>query len=292
VIGAGAIAFVTGAGGTVGSAVAARLTREGCLVRGLVRGAPTALPSVAEVVRGDLGDRAALAAAARGARLCVHCAAEWSGDREASRRSNVEGVANLIDALLESGCPRLVHISTISVYDDAAGPDFEEESPLWATDDDNPYGGTKAASERLIAAAGAARGLDAVILRPALVASMHPRSHWGPLAVERAAATAASILPFPELPQVHADNLAEAVVLAARAPAAARGRAYNVIDSVGAGRDYLDAVYGAVGRAAPPIPADAPVYRYSAGRIRDELGYAPADLWPAFLAALRNYRRG
>jgi nucleoside-diphosphate-sugar epimerase len=287
VIGAGAIVFVTGAGGTVGSAVAARLAREGWLVRGLVRGARTTPPSVAEVVRGDLGDRAALAEAVRGAALCVHCAAEWSGDREACRRSNVAGVANLIDALLESGCPRLVHISTISVYDDAAGPDFEEESPLW-TNDDNPYGGTKAESERII---GAARELDAVILRPGLVASMHPRSHWGPLAVDRAAATAESILPFPELPQVHADNLADAVLLAARAPAA-RGRAYNVIDGVGAGRDYLDAIYGAVGRPAPSIPADAPVYRYRARRIRDELGYAPADLWPAFLGALRNYRRG
>lgn len=294
-IGAGEIAFVTGAAGTVGSAIAARLARDGWRVRALVRGAGTPPASVSETVRGDLGDRAALTDGARGAALCVHCAAEWSGDRAACRRSNIDGVANLVGALLDGGCRRLVHISTISAYDDAAGPNFDEESPLWA-DDDNPYGGTKAESERIIGAAVAARGLEAVILRPALVASMHPRSHWGPLAVERAAATTDSILPFPELPQVHADNLAGAVVLAARAPAA-RARAYNVVDGVGAGRDYLAAVYGALGRPAPPIPADAPVYRYRAQRIRDELGYAPADLWPAFLrdlrelAALRNSRR-
>jgi nucleoside-diphosphate-sugar epimerase len=239
-------------------------------------------------VRGDLADRGALIDAARGAEICVHCAAERSGDAEACRRANVGGVANLVEALLAGGCGLLVHISTISVYDDAGGPTFDEDSPLWSGNGD-PYGDSKAESERIIAAA-AARGLKAVILRPALVASMHPRSRWGPLAVERAAATTASILPFPELPYVHVDNLAEAVVLAARTPDAA-GRAYNVVDGVAPGPEYLAAVYGAIGLPAPPIPPGAPLFRYQAGRIRDQLGYAPSDRWPAFLAQIRSYRR-
>src|SRR5436190_1750069 len=75
----------------------------------------------------------------------------------------------------------------------------------------------------------AARGLAAVILRPALITSMHPRSRWGPQAIEKAATSPDSILPFPEIPHVHVDNLAQAVVLAATRPAA-RGRAYNVVD--------------------------------------------------------------
>ena len=73
--------------------------------------------------------------------------------------------------------------------------------------------------------------------------------------------------------------------------ARADGRAYNVIDGVAPGRDYLDAVYAAAGRPAPPIPPDAPVFRYRADRIRAELGYAPADLWPAFLSELRRPMR-
>ncbi len=217
----GAIAFVTGVSGTVGSSVAARLDREGFRVRGLVRG-DRASPVGCDTMRGDLVDRGVLYAAARGAELCVHTAAERSSNRATCRRSNVEGVTNLVDALVSSGCKRLVHISTISVYDDSGGPVFDEDSILRGESGD-AYGDSKAESERIIAAA-AARGLLAIILRPGLVASMHPRSRWGPLAIQRAAATSESILPFPELPYVHVDNLAEAVVLAAQAPGD-RGRA-------------------------------------------------------------------
>jgi len=280
-------ALVTGANGNVGSVVTARLTRGGCQVRGMVRGADRS--PAGETVRADLGDRAALTDAARGADLCVNCAAEFSGDAAACRRSNIDGVANLVDALLATGCGLLVHISTISAYDDAAGPDYDEDSPLWTGEGDHPYGPSKAESERIIAAA-AARGLAAVILRPALITSMHPRSRWGPQAIEKAAASPDSILPFPEIPHVHVDNLAQAVVLAATTPAA-RGRAYNVVDRAAPGSEYLAAVYAAAGKAAPAIPPEAPVLRFKAQRIRDELGYAPTDLWRAFLAEIRSYRR-
>jgi nucleoside-diphosphate-sugar epimerase len=279
-------ALVTGANGNVGSVVAARLAREGCQVRGMVRGADR-WPG-GETVRADLGDRAALINAARGADLCVNCAAEFSADAEACRRSNVEGVVNLVEALLATDCRLLVHISTISVYDDAAAPDYDEDSPLWTGEGDHPYGPSKAESERIIAAA-AARGLVAVILRPALITSMHPRSRWGPQAIEKAAASPDSILPFPEIPHVHVDNLAQAVVLATTP--AARGRAYNVVDRAAPGSEYLAAVYAAAGKAAPAIPPEAPVLRFRAQRIRDELGYAPIDRWQAFLAEIRSYRR-
>ncbi|HXU00439.1 MAG TPA: NAD-dependent epimerase/dehydratase family protein [Polyangia bacterium] len=282
----GAIALVTGVTSNVGGAVASRLAREGWRVRGLVRGAGTS--PVGETARGDLVDRGALLEAARGAELVAHCAAEFSDDVDACRRSNIEGVANVVDAVVAGGCRRLVHISTISVYDDAAGPDYDEESPHWSQDG-GAYPGSKAESERIIAAA-VGRGLDAVILRPGLIVSMHPRSRWGPQAIARAAASPDSILPFPELPYVHVDNLAEAVVLAARVPGA-RGRAYNVIDGIGTGSDYLAAVYAAAGRPAPPIPPEAPVLRFRSQRIRDELGYAPIDRWQGFLAEIRSYRR-
>jgi nucleoside-diphosphate-sugar epimerase len=277
--------LVTGASGAVGSAVVQRLSREGCRVRGLVRGAGAS--PAGETVRGSLDDQATLRRAAAGVDLAVHCAAERSSDLEACLRANVDGVHNLIDALTAGGCRLLVHISTLSVYDDAGGPTFDEDSALW-TEPSNAYGFTKAESERIIARA-AARGLEAVILRPGMVLSMHPRSRWGPLAIERVRTSAESSLPVAELPHVHVANLVDAIVLAARSQAA-RGRAYNVIDGVAPTAEYLDVVYRAAGRDAPAAPADLPIVCYRADRIRRELRWAPRDRWHEFLRDLSAAR--
>src|SRR5207237_1011278 len=78
-----------------------------------------------------------------GVDLAVHCAAAIFAGWAECRRTNVEGTRNLVDALAAGGCRRLVHLSTISVYDDGAGPAFDEDSPTWTRPDD-PYGFTKA----------------------------------------------------------------------------------------------------------------------------------------------------
>jgi nucleoside-diphosphate-sugar epimerase len=200
---------------------------------------------------------------------------------------NVEGVSSLVDALIAGGCRLLVHISTLSVYDDTAGPEFDEDSRLWVdppNPDGLPYGFTKAESERIIRRAES-RGLAAVILRPGLVLSMHPRSRWGPLVFERARTHAAPLIPFPELPHVHVESLADAVVLAARTPTA-RGRTYNAVDAVGKTAEYLAVVYGARGLPMPTIPEGAPRLRFRADRIRAELGWAPRNRWTEFVGEL------
>jgi nucleoside-diphosphate-sugar epimerase len=254
-------------------------------VRALVRGGGQA--AAGPVVAADLTAPDTLAAAASGVDLAVHCAAVVSNDLEECRRTNVQGTQNLVDALIACGCRLMVHVSTISAYDDAGAPNFDEDSPLWTAPAD-PYGFTKAEAERVVRAA-ASRGLSAVVLRPGLVASMHPRSHWGPLAVARAGASDHCILPFPEIPYVHVDNLGEAIVLASSTPAA-RGRAYNVVEGVADTAEYLAAIYGAAGRPAPPVPPDAPRLRFRAERIRRELDWTPLDRWPAFIGELRALR--
>src|SRR5258708_6509734 len=95
--------IVTGATGALGSAAVARLA-GGAKALGL-----------------DLRDRNAVRGAVRDAQFAVHCAAAISDDLELSRAVNVEGTKNLVDALTEVGCELLVHISTISVYDDSTG---------------------------------------------------------------------------------------------------------------------------------------------------------------------------
>ena len=257
----------------MGSAVTQRLAGAGYGVRTANRGALT--------------DATALRALLDGVGLCVHCAASRSGELDECRRVNVDATARLVDAALAAGVPRLVHVSTLSVYDDAAGPEFDEDSALWTAPggrclrfhqggggEGRPCGGGERTGH------GHPSPRHGHVDAPALAV--------GPLALERARTSEQSILPFPEIPYVHVENLADAVVLAATEPAA-RGRAYNAIDGVADTADYLAAVYGAIGRPSPGLPPDAPRLRFSADRIRRELGYAPVDRWPAFLQSSAKY---
>jgi nucleoside-diphosphate-sugar epimerase len=276
---AGRTVLVTGATGTVGSVVVRHLLAAGARVKAMVR-RDGATVDGATTVRGELRDPASLRAAVAGCELVVHTAADLSFDPVASQAVNVDAVRDLCLAMRAEGCARLVHISTVSVYDYRRGLDFDEESPMWS-EMREVYGFTKAEGERAIRASG----VPATILRPVMVLSTHPRSYWGPLAFERARKLPEPVMPLAEVPHVHVDNLATAVELAATRERAL-GRAYDVIDGSGEARQFLDVVYGAIGRPVPELPPDAPRATFAGRRIRDELGYAPADRWAEFLREL------
>ncbi len=275
--------LVTGASGAVGSAVAARLAAAGCAVRGIARNSWSDAPPGVERRTVDIVDREGLTQALEGMEAVVHCAAIGSPDLEASRRINVGGVANVLAAMRARGCRRLVHISTVSVYDWRRGTAFDEESPLW-TEPGDAYSFTKAEGERLVRAEEA-RGLATVILRPVVVLSMHRHSHWGPLALERARTSVEPIWPLLEMPYVDVDNLAEAIVLALT-HARAVGRAYNVIDGSAPTSEYLAAVARVLGKPVVEVPPAASRLTCSGERIRKELGYSPVDRWKEFLGRL------
>src|SRR5579862_1239136 len=91
------IAFVTGASGFVGSAVARLLEERGFAVRALAR--PTSPRSnlegiAAEIVEGDMRDIENMRMAIRGARYVFHVAADyrlWAPDPEEIVRNNIAG---------------------------------------------------------------------------------------------------------------------------------------------------------------------------------------------------------
>ena len=277
--------LVTGAAGAVGSTVARRMIGEGARVRAMVRHTPVEAVDGMTIVRADLADPASLRPAVAGCDLVVHCAAELSDAPAACQSANVDGVRHLTEAMLAANCRRLVHLSSVSVYDSSARLDFDEDSPVWQQPLD-VYGYTKAEGERLVRASG----LAATILRPVLVLSMHPRSYWGPLARDRAQNSGEPVLALAEVPYVHVDNLVTAIGLAATHDAAI-GRSYNVIDGAGDIRQYLAAVYAAVDRPAPPLPDQPPRVTYAGARIRRELRYAPVDRWAEFLRELSSASR-
>ncbi|WP_028101331.1 NAD-dependent epimerase/dehydratase family protein [Pseudoduganella violaceinigra] len=119
---------------------------------------------------GSAAAHATLAACCRGMDAVVHCAALASpwGRRQGFERSNVEAVNEVLAACRTRDVPKLVHISSPSIYFEFADRlQVREESPLPAPVND--YARTKRAAEALI--------LDAALPHSII---LRPRAIFGP----------------------------------------------------------------------------------------------------------------
>ena len=123
-------------------------------------------------VNGDILDKESLLAAFAGAGTVFHLAALVSiGAVRAQdfHRTNVLGTRNVVEAALECGVRRLVHVSSIHAYDQHPLNEVLDESRRPADSPrDAPYDRSKAAGEAEVRR-GIDRGLDAVILNPTSV---------------------------------------------------------------------------------------------------------------------------
>jgi nucleoside-diphosphate-sugar epimerase len=166
-------AFVTGGSGFIGGALIERLRSEGWDVRALARSeraAERVRELGAEPAMGDLDDRDALRAGAKGCEVAFHSAAkveEW-GDPADFERLNVRGTQNVIDACREAGVRRLVHVGTEAAL--MVGQpliNVDESAPL-RPDSAALYSSSKAKAEQLVRAANG-DGLETVVVRPRFV---------------------------------------------------------------------------------------------------------------------------
>lgn len=164
--------FVTGGSGFVGRAVLGELRDRGVPAVALARSdgaASTCAGLGAEVVRGDLDDRAALLAGIRGCDVVIHVAAhvqEW-GPIEDFRRINVEGTARVLAAANEAGARRAVHMSTEAVVCGGQPVRMVDETYPYAKQPWSMYAATKAEAERV--ALSVVGPLEVVVVRPRLI---------------------------------------------------------------------------------------------------------------------------
>ncbi len=150
------VCLITGATGLLGSHVAEQLTRRGTCVRALVRPGSntTFLESLgAQLVRGDLELNEGVESAVQGVDAIYHCAArvgEWG--KPAEIHSQIVGLAlNLKKACLQASSPRVLHVSSVTVYGapKTAGPWTEDETLGQGVYRSNHYCHAKIAAERI-----------------------------------------------------------------------------------------------------------------------------------------------
>ncbi|MEE8170179.1 MAG: NAD-dependent epimerase/dehydratase family protein [Phycisphaerae bacterium] len=129
--------LVTGATGLLGSHIVEQLRRRGRPARVLVRpGADCRWLQTQQVefVEGDLCDPKSLAEACTGATVVYHAAArvgDW-GPWQDFVRVSIDGTRHLIDAAVQAGVTRFIHISSISAYGHRNGDGLvlDETAPL------------------------------------------------------------------------------------------------------------------------------------------------------------------
>ncbi len=231
----GVSALVSGATGFLGGHLAVALKNRGYTVRALSRatGDVSRLDAGGiETVTGDLADEDSLTRASAGQQVVFHTAGrvgDWGGGDE-FRKVNVDGTAAVIAACLRNHVRRLVHMSSLTVLGlPRHGATVDEETPV-ASRAGDAYTASKIAGEELVRRANGRDGLETVVVRSGVI--------WGP-GDKTFLPRFAALLRRGKMVLVdggrnrvalsHVENLAQGMLLAAMAPAAA-GQVYHLTD--------------------------------------------------------------
>ncbi|GAA2967889.1 UDP-glucose 4-epimerase GalE [Actinokineospora diospyrosa] len=295
--------LVTGGAGYVGSVCAARLVESGhevVVVDDLSTGHADAVPDGARFVEADIADAAAdlltggfdgvlhFAAKSLVGESMVDPAKYWAG--------NVLTSLRLLDAMRDSGTPRLVFSSTAATYGEPEQVPILESAPTRPT---NTYGATKLAIDHAITSYAKAHGLAAVSLRYFNVAGAYGRfgerhtteTHLIPIVLQVALGTRPAIsiygddYPTPDgtcvRDYIHVVDLAEAHLLALEHTREGEHQIYNL--GTGTGFSNREVVQTCREVTGHPIPADFAARRAgdpavlvaSAAGAAENLGWTP-----------------
>ncbi|MBL7766281.1 MAG: NAD-dependent epimerase/dehydratase family protein [Chitinophagaceae bacterium] len=166
--------LVTGGSGLLGQHLLKALLKDGEMIRAtyLHTDPPAALSQGIEWMRCDLEEYEDIEAALQGVTHVYHCAAMVSYDRrlhERMMRVNIEGTANLVNACLDRGIQKLVHVSSIAAFSQVEAPELVNETTPWLrSKEDSAYAQSKHKSEMEVWR-GIAEGLNAVIVNPSII---------------------------------------------------------------------------------------------------------------------------
>lgn len=119
-----------------------------------------------EVMIGDLADPAAIATAMAGCDLVFNCAKGAGADAAARRAVDVDAVRHVVEAAARNHT-RVVHVSTMAVYDLPRDGEVDERSRPAPGGD--RYSDAKLEGERLALALGASHKVPVTVIQPTVV---------------------------------------------------------------------------------------------------------------------------
>jgi UDP-glucose 4-epimerase len=301
--------LVTGGAGYIGSVVTAELVRAGhdvTVFDNLSKGHCAAVCTGAKLVRGDVSDRAALAALFNGSGFdgALHFAAFIEAGEsmqlpEKYFRNNTANALMLLEAVLEFKVPRFVFSSTAALYGDPERTPIEEDDPLHPT---NAYGQSKLLVEQMLEWFHRIHGLRYASLRYFNAAGAsrelgedhHPETHLIPLVLQVALGKRDNVsvfgtdYPTPDgtcvRDYIHVSDLASAHVLALEA-LGTQSKPERLIYNLGNGRGFsvrevIDAARGVTGHPIPVVETprragDPAILVASSEKIKKELHWHP-----------------
>lgn len=178
--------LITGATGFLGAHLCRRMVADGHDVRVLCRAtsAMDALDGLAvERVQGDVTDRSSVLTAARDRDWVIHAAARLGDGNEGAEeqwRVNVDGTRQVVQACLEQGVRRLLHVSSVAAIGipECPAKPVDEDFPFNLKNQGPSYHVSKWQAEQLVLA-GVEGGLDAVLVNPAFIFGPHGRRYRG-----------------------------------------------------------------------------------------------------------------
>jgi UDP-glucose 4-epimerase len=298
--------LVAGGAGYIGSVVVAQLTARGfepVVYDDLSHGHRAALPKGAQLIVGDIGDRAALDRAFSDVKpqAVMHFAAFIEAGESMQRpekyfRNNTASALTLLETLLAHKVSRFVFSSTAALYGAPEKTPIEETAPLHPT---NAYGESKLLVEQMLEWFHRIHGLRYASLRYFNVAGAageqgedhHPESHLIPLAFQVALGSRKEFsifgtdYPTPDgtgiRDYIHVSDLADAHLLVLDALKDKDQLIYNLGNGQGFSvREVIEMVRRVTGhpitaKESPRRPGDPAVLVASSEKIKKELGWQP-----------------
>ena len=166
--------LVTGGAGLLGNTLIEMLLQKGENVRATYNSTALGLNTLTnfETVECDILDVYALEDALQDVTEIYHCAGLVSfnpKDEKKLYNINVEGTANVVNAALNAGIRKFVHVSSVAAMGRIRPGEMIDEIMLWTEETSNSkYGHSKYLGEMEVWR-GVAEGLNAVIINPSII---------------------------------------------------------------------------------------------------------------------------